>query len=106
MKSFKEIAENYQEILDEAKLKKKKIWKADDKGNLKKTLIKYCADSDGQKVNGFKLVDGKKCVKMSQDEIKTRFKAMRKSKKTKRKNASKNAKKAAIISKRRKAKNA
>lgn len=104
MKSFKDIAESYQNELAEAKLKKKKIWKADDRGNLKKTLIKYCADSDGQKAPGFKLVGGKKCAKMTPAEIASKKKTMKKVKKTKKKHASKIAKRAELIAKKRAAK--
>lgn len=101
MKSFKEIAEYYQSKIDEAKFKKKKIWKADEKGNLKKTIIKFCADSDGQKAAGYKLVDGKKCAKMTPAEIMQKKKTSKKIEKTKKKNATKNAKRAEILAKKR-----
>jgi len=113
MKSFKEIAESYQEILDVeeakkldegAKLKKMKKWVPDEKGNLKKVLKKMCVDGDGKKAPGYKLVDGKKCEKMSPTEIKDKKKTMKKVMKTKKKNSIKIAKKAEIIAKKREAK--
>jgi hypothetical protein len=102
MKTFKEIAEQYQEeIVEGAKLKKAKKWVPDDKGNLKRVLKKFCVDSDGQKAAGYKIVGGKKCQKMTPDEIKLKMKTMKKVNKTKKKNASKIAKKAEIIAKKR-----
>ena len=103
MKPFKDIAEEYQEAINEAineaKFKKVKKWKPDAKGNLKKVLVKQCQNSDGGKAAGFKVVDGKKCVKMSPDEIKTKKKSMKKAGKTKMKHSGKIARKAAIIKK-------
>jgi len=98
MKSFKEIANEYQEeIFEGAKLKKAKKWIPDEKGNLKKVLKKICADSDGNKAPGYKLVGGKKCERMSGAEIKDKKKSSKKAQKTKNKNAIRNTKKAEKI---------
>ena len=87
MRTFKEISIEYS--LFEAKMKKVKKWKPDEKGNLKKVLVKQCQDSDGKKVPGFKVVGGKKCVKMSPAEIKDKVKISKKINKTKKKNSGK-----------------
>jgi len=105
MKTFKEIAEEYQHSIDEgAKLKKVKKWVPDEKGNLKKVLKKMCVDTDNKKVPGYKIVDGKKCEKMTPTEVKDKKKAMKKVLKTKKKNANKIQKRAEIITKKREAK--
>jgi hypothetical protein len=87
-KSFKEIAKKYKDYLSEAKMKKMKKWVPDEKGNLKKVVKKFCSDSDG-KAEGYKVVDGKKCVKMSPSEIHNKKKGMKIAQKTKIKNQSK-----------------
>jgi len=105
MKTFKQIAEEYQENIDEgAKLKKMKKWVPDEKGNLKKVLKKFCADSNGKKAPGFKIVDGKKCEKMTPAEVKDKKKVMKKVMKTKKKHANKIEKRAEIIAKKKEAK--
>jgi hypothetical protein len=104
MKTFKELSEEYKELIEGAKLKKKKVFKPDEKGNLKKVLKKYCADSDGSVAKGFKIVDGKQCKKMTPDEVKTKTKAMKKVMKTKKKNSTKIAKRAEMIRKKRESK--
>ena len=103
MKTFKELSEEYSELLEGAKLKKKKVFKPDANGNLKKVLKKYCADSDGKVAKGFK-IEGTKCAKMTPAEEKEKMKTMKKVQKTKRKNASKIAKRAAIIRRKKEAK--
>lgn len=104
MKTFKELSEEYKELLIEgAKLKKKKIFKPDERGNLKKVLKVYCADSDGKVAKGFK-IDGKKCSKMSPAEEKEKMKTMKKVQKTKKKNSSKLAKRAELIRKKKEGK--
>jgi hypothetical protein len=97
MKSFKEIAEDYQEKIYEAKLVKKKTYVGDDKGNLKKVIKKYCGDADKKKLEGYKIVGGKKCEKMKPSEIHAKKKTMKKVLKTKQKHANKNAKRAEMI---------
>jgi len=101
MKTFREIAESY---LLEVKFKKVKKWKADEKGNLKKVIVKQCQDSEGRKVPGFKVVDGKKCEKMSPSEIKELEKTQKKIQKTKAKHEGKNKRRAELIKKKRIAK--
>lgn len=103
MKTFKELSEEYCEMLEGAKLKKKKVFVPDDKGNLKKVLKKYCADSDGAVAKGFK-IDGKSCKKISPAEQKEKAKSSKKAQKTKKKNASKIAKRAEVIRKKRESK--
>jgi len=89
MKSFKEIAEEYQKDINEGvKFKKKKTWVPDEKGKLQKVIKKLCVDADGQKVPGYK-VDGKKCKKMKSSEIINKQKGARKGSKTKAKHQSK-----------------
>lgn len=83
MKSFKEIAREYQLIDEAAKFKKEKKWSTDKNGDIKKVMKKACVDADGKKVPGYKLVDGNKCVKMTPAEIKLRQKTAKKSMKTK-----------------------
>ena len=104
MKTFKEMAIECAEFNEGAKLIKKKVFRADEKGNLKKVLKKYCGNYDGNIAKGFKIVDGKKCAKMTPEEIKNKMKSMKKVKKTKLKNASKNAKRAEMIKKKREGK--
>jgi len=105
VKTFKEIAQEYQHSIDEgAKLKKVKKWVPDEKGNLKKVLKKYCVDSDGKKAPGFKIIDGKKCEKMTPAEVKDKIKIMKKVIKTKKKHANKIEKRAEIIAKKKEAK--
>lgn len=103
MKTFIELSEEYVELLEGAKLRKKKIFKPDEKGNLKKVVKTYCADSDGAIAKGFK-IDGKKCSKISPAEAKEKMKTMKKVQKTKRKNSTKLAKRAEKIKKKREAK--
>jgi len=104
MKSFKQIAEEYQdEIIEGAKLKKMKKWVPDEKGKLKRVLKKYCVDSDGQKAPGYK-IQGTKCEKMAPSEIKTKQKASKKTIKTKQKHTSKNNRRAEKILKQKVAK--
>jgi hypothetical protein len=106
MKSFKEIAEEYQKeinIEEGAKLKKMKKWVPDEKGNLKKVLKKACVDTQGVRMPGYKIV-GKKCEKMSPVEIKDKKKTMKKVMKTKKKHANINAKRAEVIARKRKSK--
>lgn len=84
MKSFRELSEEYKTLLIEgAKFKKVKKWISDGKGNLKKVIKKECQDSDGKKLPGFKVVDGKACKKMTPEEIKIKKKAAKKTQKTK-----------------------
>ena len=104
MKTFREIAEQYQEQIEEAKFKKVKKWKADEKGNLKKILVKQCQDSNGQKAAGFKLVDGKKCVKISGAEKQKMKKTQKKIQRTKVKHTNKNSRRREKIQKKRAAK--
>lgn len=101
IKSFKQITESYAELL-EVMLKKKKVWKPDEKGNLKKVIKKECHDANGR-AEGFKVV-GKKCEKMSPGEVKTKEKAMKKAQKTKIKNAGKIERRAEKIMKKKIAK--
>ena len=103
LKTFKELSQEYSELLEGAKLKKKKVFKPDANGNLKKVLKKYCADSNGKVAKGFK-IEGTKCVKMTPAEEKEKMKTMKKVQKTKRKNATKIAKRAEIIRKKKEAK--
>jgi hypothetical protein len=89
MKTFKDLSIEYSELLEGAKLKKEKKWVPNEKGELKKVLKKFCVDSNGNKAQGYKLVDGKKCEKMNPAEIKKKEKSSKKAQKTKKKNSSK-----------------
>lgn len=101
MKSFRDIAESYQENIEEAKFKKVKKWKANDNGELKKVIVKQCQDSEGKKVPGYKVEGGSHCKKMSPAEIKLKKKSVKKSLKTKKKHAGKIKVRAAKIAKKR-----
>ena len=89
MKTFKELSEDYSELLESAMFKKVKKWKADANGKLVKVLVKQCQDSDGNKVPGYKVVGGKKCEKMSGSERLQKTKTAKKILKTKKRNSGK-----------------
>ena len=104
MKTFKDIANQYQEQINEAKFKKVKKWKADKKGNLKKVIVKQCQDSEGKKAPGFKLVGGKKCEKIGGAEKQQMKKTQKKVQRTKAKHTGKNSRRREKIQKKRAAK--
>ena len=103
MKTFKEIAMDYQIMIEGAKLKKKKTWIPDASGKLKKVLKKMCVDTEGSAAAGYKIV-GKKCEKMNPAEIKSKSRSARKAQKTKAKHASKIEKKSLKVYKQKLAK--
>ena len=94
MKTFREYTE---EIVEGAKFKKVKKFVADKQGNLKKVIKKECQDQEGNKVPGFKIVDGKKCQKMSPDDQKNKNKNEKRAEKIKGKKIAKGLIKAPAI---------
>ena len=90
--TFRQLAKDYSVQLEEAKLKKLKKWVPDEKGNLKKVIKKECHDMDG-KAAGWK-VQGKKCVKQSNEEKRNKIKGQKSANKVKAMRANKYEKKA------------
>lgn len=97
MKTFKEMSEEYSDLLESAIFKKVKKWKPDANGKLVKVLVKQCQDADGKKVPGYKVVGGKKCEKMSGSERLQKTKTAKKVIKAKKRNSGKLAARAKKI---------